>query len=79
MLLPFSKTSESSKADHNTLLKSHSTPVGDSKVGVAEVSVEDIVSRVLESTQLRGLITTVSSQNTAKNQPTTEEINILVK
>ncbi|XP_045132558.1 uncharacterized protein LOC123516893 isoform X3 [Portunus trituberculatus] len=77
VLLPFSKTSESSKTDHNTLLETHLTPVDDPKVGIDGISVEDIVSRVLESTELRGLITTVSSQNTAKNQATTEEINLV--
>lgn len=79
MLLPFSKTSESSKTGHNTVLKSHSTVVNDPKVSVAGISVEDIVSRVLESTELRGLITTVSSENTAKSQATSQEINLLVK
>ncbi|XP_063865752.1 uncharacterized protein LOC135103434 isoform X4 [Scylla paramamosain] len=79
VLLPFFKTSELSKTDHSTLLKSHSTPVDDPKVDVAGISVEDIVSRVLESTELRGLITSVSSQNTAKSQASTEEINLLVK
>lgn len=50
-----------------------------SGVDVAAVSVEDIVSRVLKSQELEALITSVSSQNTAKSQHASEDIHLIVK
>ena len=81
MFLPLYKTSESSKKERDTVVTFHKTTVDVPKVvvGVGGMSVEDIVNRVLESTKLTGMINSVSSQNTAKNQPTSEEINVLVK
>lgn len=79
VFLPLFKTSESSKNEHNTLFTSQSSPVDGPTVSVAGMSIEDIVSKVLESAKLRTLIDSVSSQNTAKSQATTEEINLLVK
>lgn len=79
VFLPLSKTSESSKNEDSILLTSPSPSVDSPAVSVGGMSIEDIVSRVLESTKLRALIASISSENAVKNQATTEEINLLVK
>lgn len=78
LFLPLSKTSESSNKGKNTLHVSQPNSADSSSVKVA-VSVEDIVSRVLKSQELEALIASVSSQNTAKSQPASEDIHLIVK
>ncbi|KAG0715750.1 SUN domain-containing protein 1 [Chionoecetes opilio] len=79
VLLPLFKASESSREQHTTLVTSHATPAHDPEVIVAGLSIEDIVSRVVESTELRALVTSVPPHNTAQSQAITKEIDLLVK
>lgn len=72
------KTSESPEKE-NPVPGPQSTSGDASSVIVAGVSVEDIVSRVLKSSELEALITSISSQNTAKSQPASEDIQLIVK
>lgn len=79
LFLPLSKKSGSVIKEENTLHVSQSSSVNGPDVSVAGVSVEDVVSRVLKSTELAALITSISSQNTAKSQSAAEDIHLIVK
>lgn len=79
LALPVSKKSESIVKEEKTLHVPQSSSGDGSSVSVAGVSVDDIVSRVLKSTELEALITSISSQNTAKSQSASEDIHLIVK
>lgn len=74
-----SKKSGSVIKEEDPLHVSQSSSVSGPSDSVAGVSVEDIVSRVLKSTELVALITSISSQNSAKSQSATEDIHLIVK